>query len=321
MIVFGCSVGEPDAYIRYAQPGIRLAAEPDSEILAFAGMDSTPRTYNLLLDTVAAREDLEALVIVHPHAEIADPDLCAKLRDSFRDPEVAVVGCAGATGVRSIAWWEGSVSCGTVSYRYTERGGGELPAFAWATPSPAPAEVDAVDGFLMALSPWAVRNLRFDEELVLGHGCDVDFCFQARSAGRKVAVADLGVIEHRSLEIVSDTLVWVEAHIAVTRKWEGRIPGAGIDSAVGAKDCARRAEAEREAARAIAYFRRLGYEARVRTLEKALEEATGTRSWRLTAPLRRLNKWRRDRRESADRRPRSGGWVSYRARGPERERS
>jgi hypothetical protein len=319
MILFGCSVGEPDAYIRYAQPGIRLAAEPDSEILAFAGMESTPRTYNLLLDTAGAGEGLEALVIVHPHAQIADPALCAKLREALRDPEVAIVGCAGAAGVRSIAWWEGSVSCGAVRYHYTEHGGGELPAFAWADPSPAPAEVDAVDGFLMALSPWAVRNLRFDEQLVLGHGFDVDLCFQARAAGRKVAVADLNVIEHRPVEIVSDPKLWVEAHIAVTRKWEGRIDGVGIAPTIGAKDCARRAEAEREAARAIAYFKQLGYEARVQALEEALEEATGTASWRLTAPLRRLNKWRRDRADDADpRRPLPGGAVSYRARDLER---
>ena len=30
MIAFGCSVSESEPYFRYAEPGIRMAAEPDS---------------------------------------------------------------------------------------------------------------------------------------------------------------------------------------------------------------------------------------------------------------------------------------------------
>ena len=55
------------------------------------------------------------------------------------------------------------------THRYEELGGGEFPAFAWKTdqlPSHAhTGEVDSIDGFVMALSPWAVRELRFDETL------------------------------------------------------------------------------------------------------------------------------------------------------------
>ena len=50
---------------------------------------------------------------------------------------------------------------------------------------PPPAEVDTLDGQLLVLSPWAVRNVRFDESLLLGHGYDLDFCLQVRAAGRK----------------------------------------------------------------------------------------------------------------------------------------
>ena len=35
-------------------------------------------------------------------------------------------------------------------------------------------EVDSIDGFVMALSPWVVRNLRFDESLGQLHGYDFD---------------------------------------------------------------------------------------------------------------------------------------------------
>ena len=159
----------------------------------------------------------------------------------------------------------------------------------------APAEVDAVDGFLLALSPWAVRNLRFDEGLVFGHGFELDFCLQARAAGRKVMTADIRVVEHRALELVSDLELWVEAHIQLARKWEGRMP-AGPGPTADWKTRARRAEAEREAARAIAYSRKLGLDARIEELEARLDQATGTLSWRATAPLRRLNQVLRDTR-------------------------
>ncbi|MEA2214000.1 MAG: hypothetical protein QOF83_3948 [Solirubrobacteraceae bacterium] len=305
MIAFGCSVSEPDAYLRYAGPGLRLAAEPDSQLLILAAMDTLARSYNLLLDAAGQRDDLEALVIVHPHAEIADRELASKLRRALVDPDVAVIGCAGATGVGSIAWWEGQVSCGKVTSVYTDFGGGSFPAFSWTTPGPAPAEVEAVDGFLLALSPWAVRNLRFDEQLPLGHGYDVDLCRQARAAGRKVLTADLRVREHRSLDIVSDRELWVESHIAVARKWRATLPdptGAedGGQAGEAGRLWARRAEAERECARAVTYFRQLGYEARLAGLEQSLRDVTSTPGWRLTEPLRRINKWRRDRAQAGD---------------------
>jgi hypothetical protein len=294
MIAFGCSVSESEPYFRYAEPGIRMAAEPDSAIFSYAAVGTIGRTYNLLLDAAARHEDLEALVIVHPHTEIADPELCAKVRTALADPDIAVIGCAGASDVRTIAWWEGSVSCGAVTHRYVEHGGGELPAFSWTARHPAPAEVDTLDGFLLVLSPWAVRTVRFDEGLMLGHGFDLDYCLQVRGAGRKVVTADLRVIQHRSLKVISDLELWAEAHVEVARKWEGRMPGLET-STIDWRQRARRAEAEREAARALAYSKRLAADARLQELERSLQQATETMSWRITTPLRTINKWRRTR--------------------------
>jgi hypothetical protein len=289
MIAFGASIGEPEPYRRYAEPGIRRTVEEDSKVLAFAAVGPLARTYNLLLDAAASLPDLEALVLVHAHTEIADPDFCRKLRRAFADPDVAVVGCAGAAGVDSIAWWEGEVSCGPVVHRYEEQGGGELAAFAWANPRPAPREVDAVDGLLLALSPWAVRNVRFDESLRLEFGHDVDYCRSVRLAGRKVVTADLRVVQHRALKLAREIDLWVEAHIQLADRWDD-----GSAGEAEWKRRARRAEAEREAARAIAYSRGLALDARVAELERALEEAITTPAWRVTAPLRRLNRLRGD---------------------------
>jgi hypothetical protein len=302
MIAFGCAITEPAIYDRHAGPGIDLAAEGDSARFAFRATSSIFRSYNLILDRAAPREDLEALVLVHQDTEIVDPELCAKLRRALADPEVGVVGCIGATGVRSIAWWEGSVTWASFIHRYAELGGGDLPGFSWPTGNRPPfartGEVDVVDGFLMVLSPWVVRNLRFDESLGSLHGYDVDLCLQARAAGRKVVTADLRAIHNHSLELVSDIDGWVEAHMRVAEKWHGRMPGdhAGEDW----RRRARRAEAEAEAARAVAVSHQLRYDARERVLVE-MRESIG---WRLTEPLRRINHHRRRALAALRRRPR-----------------
>jgi hypothetical protein len=286
MIAFATAVVDPEAYRRYARPGIDRAAEPDSAIQVYAAFGSVARSANLLLDAAARLDDLEALVIVDQAAEIADPALCAKLRAALADPDVAVVGCAGATHVRSIAWWEGAVSAGPVLLRYPEHGGGTLPAFGFASPQPAPAEVEAAAGFLLALSPWAVRAVRFDEALALNHGHEVELCRRVRAAGRKVVVADIGVVHHHELDLVADEAAWVEAHIALAPRLDRERTGDW-------KARARRAEAERDAARTLAYSNRLRVDANVAGLEAELAAATGSLAWRVTAPLRRLNRLRR----------------------------
>jgi hypothetical protein len=298
MIAFGSSITAPETYERCAGPGIRLAAEPDSPVFAHAAAGSIFRSYNLMLEKAAAHEDLEALVLVHQDAEIVDRDFCRKLREALRDPDVAVVGCVGAIGVRSIAWWEGSVTWASFVHRYGELGGGDIESFSWngntLPPYARTGDVDTVDGFVLCLSPWAVRNIRFDESLGQLHGYDFDYCLQVRSAGRKVMTADFRVIHNHSLELIGNAETWVEAHIRVAEKWDGKMPGVGVMGGDW-KQRARRAEAEAAAAQAKAVSTQLQSDARVRDLERQLDEVTGSTSWRLTKPLRELN-LRRKRR-------------------------
>jgi hypothetical protein len=288
MIAFGTSIIDPEAYRRYAQPGIARAAEGGDEVFAFAAVGSISRSYNLILDTAAGLEGLEALVLVDQRAEIDDAGFAAAVRAALADPEVAVLGAIGARGVHGLAWWEGELTGSGVVQRYQGHGGGELPAHAWTTVAPA-GEADAVDGRLLVLSPWAVRNLRFDESLALGHGFDVDYCLQARAAGRRVRTADLRVVWHEDeLDLVRDYDLWVEAHLQVARKWDGRLPGAQPPTATW-KERARRAEAEREVARTMAYSTAIRIDARLVPLERELAAMTSGPGWRATAPLRRAN--------------------------------
>ena len=284
MIAFGCSITSPEIYARCAEPGIRLAAEAGSEIFVVAASGPLARTYNLILAKAAARDDLEALVLVHQDAELLDPDLCGKLRRALADPDVAVVGCVGATGADSIAWWDGAVTWGSTVYRYGELGGGEISLDGGEPPSrTATREVDSVYGFLLALSPWAVRTLRFDETLGRLHGYDFDLCRQARAAGRRVLVADIPIAHHHALQLVPEPDVWIESHIVAAEKWD-RGPADG-----DWKQRARRAEAEAAASRLLGASKLLQAYARAQHHEYELAAITETASWRITAPLRRLN--------------------------------
>ena len=95
----------------------------------------------------------------------------------------------------------------------------------------------------------------------------------------------------------------------MAEKWTGTLDEDTDDDAVW-KVRARRAEARREAARSIAFSKALTLDARVLELERALAEKTSSPSWRVTAPLRTIN---RLRREAAQRR--NGGAGSEHSNG------
>jgi Glycosyltransferase like family len=317
MIAFACSITDADLYERYAERGIHLAAEADSEVQPYASAGSIFRTYNLILDRAVALDDLEALVLVHQDAEIADSDFCEKVRRALSDPMVAIVGCAGAVGARSIAWWEGSVTWASFTHRYEELGGGEIPSLAWdpdqIPPYARTGEVDTIDGFVMALSPWALRELRFDESLGQLHGYDFDVCAQARAAGRKVVAEDLRVIHHHSIDTIGNVEGWIDAHMKIAEKWDGRLPNIGAESGDW-KRRARRAEAEAAASRALANMAGLmrhakeqefaEYRARVEAeYAERLAAYRQSKSWRGTAPARAIGRWVRRLRPRTRRGP------------------
>ena len=285
MIAFGCSIIIPSVYAERAKPGLELAAEPDSTIIALAS-GSIARSYNLMFDRAASLDGLEALVLVHEDVEVIDPDCCAKLRQAFADQDVAVVGCLGASGVRDIAWWDGEITWNSAPYDYGELGGGRLLLRPTAT-HPAPGEVDTLYGVMLAFSPWAVRNLRFEESVGLLHGYDFDICRKARLAGRKVFAADIAVAHHHSLDLVTQIEIWVSAHMRAAELWGTTAPeGPGDD---GWKVRARRAEAAAAAARLLAASKLLQADASAQHQANEMSQILSSRSWRITEPLRRGN--------------------------------
>ncbi len=295
MIVFASAVTSRDTYLRCAAPGIATAAEPDSAVIAHPADGSIFHNYNAILDRTAAIDGLEALVLLHQDSEIVDDRFCVKLRQALADPQVGVVGCVGSLGVRSIAWWEGSVTWASFIHRYGELGGGDFPSLTWDEARIPPyaqlGEVDTVDGFVLALSPWTVANVRFDESLgQLLHGYDFDFCLQVRERGRKIVTADFKVIHNHSLRLASDLEHWSEAYVAVAEKWDGRMPGVGFAGGSW-KHRARRAEAEAAITRGVALSTGLKAAAGMAAHRREMAIMTKSIGWRLTAPLRSVGRY------------------------------
>ena len=148
--------------------------------------------------------------------------------------------------------------------------------------------MDSIDGFVMVLSPWAVRELRFDESLGQLHGYDFDFCVQARAAGKKVVTFDVRAIHHHSLNLISDPETWIEAYIRLAEKWDGRLPNAG-GRGTDWRNRALRAEAEAAAAKGQAVSEHLKFKA----VEVHNERLMASKSWRWTVPLRMPRDWLR----------------------------
>jgi GT2 family glycosyltransferase len=222
MFVFGCVIGSDEKYAGWAKPSIEAVAEPDTAVIGLTGQTSIFEAYNDILVRAAKQADLEGVILVHDDVEIADPDLLEKLRRSFADPKVGIVGAIGGVGVNSVSWWECEKHYGSITWDWlmddSRRHLFDESMFRLQFQE-TPAAVDVVDGLLLAISPRGARELRFDEDLGLGfHGYDADICFQARQQGLKVLAEDLDLVHHNDAAL-PDRAEWMEGHIAFARKW------------------------------------------------------------------------------------------------------
>jgi GT2 family glycosyltransferase len=218
MLVFGVAILDEEKYRRYALPGIRRIAEPNSVLIEKRGGGSLQKKYNSVLEEAGGYHDLEAVVLPHEDVEIADDDFVQTVRRRLRDPTIAILGVVGGRGVRTAAWASAAETFGHLTVtravpHFEER---VVESVLFNVPLGV-HEVEAVDGILLVLSPWAVRELRFDDAFSEHfHGYDADLCFQARERGRRVVVEQLEVIHHTSGLRSSG---WVEADVLWQRKW------------------------------------------------------------------------------------------------------
>jgi len=208
MIVFGICIGERNVWEEVARPALDRVREPSSVVLSVRGAASIFEAYNELLERASHLDDLEALVLFHDDLEITDVSVSSKLRQSFCDPEVGAVGPIGALGPNSIDWWRSGTRIGRAPGLDGEHVGTQ--------PS---GTVDTLDGIFIALSPWVVRNVRYDTTRYQGfHGYDAELCSQIRSLGKRIVVVDLDTFHH-SKGGRGDIVAWRRADLTWRARW------------------------------------------------------------------------------------------------------
>ena len=190
MIAYAACIGDREKYATICLPGLLRVTTDDDLIIEATHPTSIFTAYNEVLDAVRDRDDLEALVLLHEDTEILGTDLPERVLGRLAEPEVAILGSVGARGVTGLSWWHAP-----------ERFGGIVESRGLLHFSDGVAEVDTVDGLFMALSPWSVRNLRFDDDSYVGFDAyDADICAQARAAGKRVLAEELPIV-HRHTRV------------------------------------------------------------------------------------------------------------------------
>lgn len=208
MITYGICVGSKEKYLRVASRSMARCLETDNLVVEVFDSTSIFEAYNYILDSCKDREDLEALVLIHEDVELRDDTLPGTVRKLFADESIAIAGVIGGSNIPGLAWWEGERKG-----RTTDAPHGELDF------GRGQHDVDTVDGLLLILSPWAVRNLRFDETNYTGfHGFDADICFQARAAGKRVVTVDIDLF-HDTKGGYGDFESWKIADATFKHKW------------------------------------------------------------------------------------------------------
>ena len=189
-------------------PSLERVLDRGDVILSSTGdIRGIAAVYNDFVREARTRSDCEALVLLHDDVEIVDPNFRAKILAAVREERVGVVGTVGAADLHSAGWWAGRYTAGRV---FESRGSMQ--------PGPPRADVDVVDGLLMAISPRAF-HIMFDEQMCPRfHGYDVDYCLQVRAAGLRVTVRPIEVL-HRTKGGFGDWDTYSDAARAIAAKW------------------------------------------------------------------------------------------------------
>lgn len=179
-VMYGVCTNSWERVTKYVVPSVG-----DRPLVVTWNQTSITVAYNQIL-AVARDRDADMLVLLHDDLELIDTSGEEKLLAAVNEPDVAIVGVAGGRNVRGLAWWNHE----TVGWQRIDSGPlvfGERIG-----------DVDSVEGSIMALSPWAIQNLRFDESFTGFHGYD-EIGLAARRAGKRVIVADVDTHHHTSL--------------------------------------------------------------------------------------------------------------------------
>lgn len=178
VIKHGVCVGSWAKYLHFVEPKLN-----DHEVIALGNQTSIARAYNMILDSLKA-SPCDILVLQHDDLEITDPDWVTKLEAVFEDPEVGIVGIAGARAVNGLAWWF-----------YEKVGHQQTDGIGFLDFGERSGDVMALEGSFLAVGPWFMENMRFDEQYPGFHGYD-SVATEVYGMGKRVVVADIDTWHH-----------------------------------------------------------------------------------------------------------------------------
>jgi len=182
MIAYGCCAGSSGKFDTGLAPSLREHC-PGAPVIVRRDQKSICDAYNSIMDEAAALEGLTGLVLVHDDVVFRDAQAEAEIVRALSGPGVGVVGVVGGRGQRELSWWKSTALFGHVEHAT------HLDDYSRGT-----AEVDVVDGLLMAVSPWVVHHVRLDGRgYPAFHGYDGELCRLVKEKGRKVLVADIEI--------------------------------------------------------------------------------------------------------------------------------
>lgn len=200
-LIFGCCIGSYDKYLRYVDPFVRGSTRYELQ-----DQTNIASAYNKCIE----RSDrYDALVLLHDDLMITDAFFAEKVEKAFADPDVVLLGVAGAHGIRGLDWW----SYAPIGHQWLND---QLLDF-----GEREGEVDGIEGSIMVLSPWVIENLRFDESFGGFYGYDCDLPQQVVRAGKKVRVVDIDTVHHSQFGFKSPALEqqFHETNLQFRRKW------------------------------------------------------------------------------------------------------
>lgn len=204
-VTFGCCVGSWERFTRNVVP-----FADKRPVIALSGQTSITAAYNSIIDSLVPQpqRDFDMLILQHDDLEIVDPHAIEKFAEVLQDPEVAIVGVAGGAAFNGLAWW----TANPIGHVLADTGMVDFKTHS--------GEVDLLEGCILALSYWAVRNLYFDVRPGF-HGYDSDISMLAHSAGKKTVVANVDVHHHTSLGFDNEASHkdWLEADQEFRERW------------------------------------------------------------------------------------------------------
>lgn len=205
-VAYGCVTNSLERVQRYVLPRVG-----DRPLTLLWNQTSMTTAYNRILDS-HRWDPPDVLILVHDDLELTDPVAEEKFAEALRIHDVELVGVAGGYGVEAhgLAWWNAR----TVGHQLTDS---RMLDF-----GPRTGFVTSLEGSVMALGPWGVRNIRFDETFTGFHGYDdIGMCVNVTHR-KSVWVADVDTHHHTSLGFDSPAseVAWLEADRKFRRKWK-----------------------------------------------------------------------------------------------------